>query len=158
MAGKEKRRTTCREAVLLIVLASSLMSCLGWFLKEPAITVNRIVISPHSLTEMTLIIGLEVKNPNRFDLTLKSFEYTVFLNGEEVGTGRLEKELLIPSQAVAQVEAPVAATFKNLGGSLMALITVNDLPYKIAGKAIVTMALGGRDFAILKEGRINLKN
>jgi LEA14-like dessication related protein len=157
-AEKGKRRTTFWDAVLLIVLASSLVSCLGLFLKEPTITINKIVVSPRSLAEMSLIIGLEVKNPNRFDLTIKSFEYTVFLNGEEIGTGHLEKELTVPSQAVTDVDVPVAATFKNLGGSLIALISASDLPYKITGRAIVTTALGSRDFTILSEGQINLKH
>jgi len=145
-----------RSAAILVGLALSLTACLSWFLKEPEVAVTRIIVDPRSLSEMTLTVGLQVKNPNGFDLKLTSFEYTVFLNGEEIGKGRLEKELLLPSSAVTEMEAPVSARFKNLGGSLLAMIALKDLPYKIEGRASVSTSFGSRDFTIQKEGRINL--
>jgi LEA14-like dessication related protein len=107
---------------------------------------------------MNLLLGLDVQNPNRFDLTLKSFEYTVYLNNKEIGNGRLEKELLIPSSSTTQVQVPVGAKFKDLGGSLKTIITSDDLPYKIEGKADIKTAFGCLNFPFLKEGHINLKN
>jgi len=103
---------------------------------------------------MQLLLSLDVRNPNRFDLTLRSFEYTIYLNHEEVGSGRLEKELLIPSSAITRIQAPVAARFKNLGGSVMSMITGKGLPYKIAGKADVKTVLGSRTISFASEGRL----
>jgi LEA14-like dessication related protein len=103
------------------------------------------------------VIGLDVQNPNRFDLTLTSFEYGLFLDNEEIGTGRLEKEILVPSSSTTQVEVSVVAKFKDLGGSLKTIITGRDLPYKIEGKASVKTVFGSRDFPFSKNGRINLK-
>jgi len=107
---------------------------------------------------MNLLLGIEVQNPNRFDLTLKSFEYTVYLNNEEIGNGRLEKELLIPSSSITRIQAPVVAKFKDLGGSLKTIITSDDLPYKIEGKTDIKTAFGCLTFPCSKEGHINLKN
>jgi LEA14-like dessication related protein len=107
---------------------------------------------------MNLLLGLDVQNPNRFDLTLKSFEYTIYLNSEEIGNGRLEKELLIPSSSITRVQVPVVAKFKDLGGSLKTIITGDDLPYKIEGKTDIKTAFGCLNFPFSKEGHINLKN
>jgi len=143
-----------RGLLFLLALSICLVSCLNWIMEKPSFVLREIILSPSSLTEVKLLLGLDVQNPNRFDLTLKSFEYVVFLNNEEIGTGRLEKEILVPSSSTTQVQVPVVAKFKDLGGSLRAIITGNDLPYKIEGKASVKTAFGSRDFPFSKDGLI----
>jgi LEA14-like dessication related protein len=103
------------------------------------------------------MIGLDVANPNRFDLILKSFEYTVYLNGEAVGNGHLDRALLIPAAATTRVQAPLAATFKNLGRSLKAVIGGKDVSYKIEGKAEIKAFLISQTFPFSKEGILNPK-
>lgn len=142
---------------ILCALSVFLSSCLSWILEKPSFVLHEIIVSPRSLKETHLILGLEVHNPNRLDLTLTSFEYTVSLNSEEVGNGRLEKDFLIPSSSVTRVQAPVVARFKDLGGSLKAIITGDNLPYKIEGRADIKTALGSISFPFAKEGNINLR-
>jgi LEA14-like dessication related protein len=143
--------------LLLCVLSVFLVSCLGWILEKPSFVLREIIVSPRSFKETNLLLSLEVQNPNRLDLTLTSFEYTVSLNNEEIGNGRLEKEFLIPSSSVTRIQVPVVAKFKDLGGSLKAIITGDNLPYKIEGKAYVKTALGSISFPFSKEGNINLR-
>ena len=144
--------------LFLLTLSICLVSCLNWIMEEPSFVLREIILRPSSLTEGNLLIGLDVQNPNRFDLTLKSFEYVLFLNNEEIGTGRLEKEILVPSSSTTQVQVSVVAKFKDLGGSLKTIITGHDLPYKIEGKASIKTAFGSRYFPFSKDGRINQKN
>ena len=143
--------------VFLFVLSAFLASCLGWILEKPTVVLREVILSPRSLQETDILLGLEVQNPNRLDLTLKSFEYTIHLNKEEIGNGRLEKEFLLPSSCVTRIQATVTAKFKNLSGSLKAIITGDNLPYKIEGKADLKTALGSLSFPFSKEGHINLK-
>ena len=154
----QKHVRTRYGLMLLCILPLFLVSCLGWILEKPSFVLRGITLSPRSLIEMNLLLGLDVQNPNRFDLTLMSFEYTVYLNNEEIGKGRLEKEILIPSSSITQVQAPVAASFKNLGGSLRSIIagmTGKDVSYKIEGKAEVKTFFGSFNFPFSKEGNIH---
>jgi LEA14-like dessication related protein len=64
---------------------------------------------------MNLRLGVDVQNPNRFDLTFKSFEYTIYLNNKKIGKGCLGKELLIPSLSIIRVQMPVLTKFKDWG-------------------------------------------
>lgn len=144
--------------LFLLTLSICLVSCLDWLMEKPSFVVREIILSPSSFTDVNLLLGLDVQNPNRFDLTLSSFEYVIFLNNEEIGTGRLEKEILVPSSSTTQVQVVVVAKFKDLGGSLKTIITGHDLPYKIEGKASVKTAFGSRHFPFSKDGRIDLKN
>ncbi|MHB8139421.1 MAG: LEA/WHy family protein [Smithellaceae bacterium] len=125
-------------------------------MQNPSFILREIHIRPRSFTEMNLLLGLDVQNPNRFNLTLKSFEYTLYLNNEEIGNGHLEQEILIPSSSITRIQVPVVAKFKDWGGSLKAIITGNDLPYKIEGKTDITTVFGGVKFPFSHEGRINL--
>jgi LEA14-like dessication related protein len=127
-------------------------------METPTFAIRGVTLSPLSFTEMNLILDLEVQNPNSFDLTFQSFEYTVYLKNEEIGNGRLEKELSVPSSSKTLIHVPVVARFKDLSGSLKAILTEGDLPYKIEGKADVRASFGSSKFPFSKEGRINLKN
>ena len=142
---------------LLLTLSICLVSCLNMIMEKPSFVIREIILSPNSFTEANLVIGLDVQNPNRFDLTLTSFEYVLFLDNEEIGTGRLEKEILVPSSSTTQVQVSVVAKFKDLGGSLKTIITGRGLPYEIKGKASVKTVFGSRDFPFSKDGRVNLK-
>ena len=144
--------------IILLILSLLLASCLGWVLEKPSIVLSEISLSPRSFTEMNLLLGLDIQNPNRFDLKLTSFEYTVYLNNDEIGNGRLEKELLIPSSSITRVQAPVVAKFKDLGGCMKTIMTGDDFSYKIAGKADIKTVFGFQRFPFSKEGHINLKN
>lgn len=153
----QKNARTHHGMLLLFGFSLFLVSCLGWILEKPSFVLREITLTPRSLTEMTLLLGLDIQNPNRFDLTLKSLEYTVYLNNEEIGSGHLEKELLIPSSSITRMQAPVAASFKNLAGSLKSIISGiagKDMAYKIEGKANVKALYGSFHFSFSKEGRI----
>jgi LEA14-like dessication related protein len=134
------------------------MSCSFWILEKPSFTLHGVILSPISFTETNLLLDLDVQNPNNFDLKLKSFGYTVYLKNEEIGNGRLKKELLIPSSSTTQIEVPLVAKFKDLSGILKVIFAGNDLPYKIEGDADVSTVFGSLRFPFSKEGSINLKN
>lgn len=139
----------------LLALSILLVSCLGWVMEKPSLVLREVTLRPHSFTEISLLLGLDVQNPNRFDLTLKSFEYTVYLNNQEIGNGRLETELLIPSSSVTRIQVPVLATFKDWSGSLQAIIARDGLPYKIEGRADIKTVFGCLNYPFSKEGHIN---
>lgn len=141
--------------ISLFALSILHVSCLSWVMETPAIVVSEINLKPRSLTEINIFLGVDVQNPNRFDLTLQSLEYGVYLNHEKIGNGHLEKEILIPASSTTRVQVPVVANFKDWGKSLKILVTGEKLPYKIEGKAVIKAAFGSREFPFSKEGQIN---
>lgn len=153
--AKAKRWIANLGILLLLTLSICLVSCLNQIIESPSVVLREIILSPSSLKEANILIGLDVQNPNRFDLTLKSFEYSLFLDDKEIGTGHLEKEILVPSLSTTQVQVSVVAKFKDLGGSLTTIITGHDVPYKIEGKASIGTIFGSREFILFKDGRTN---
>ena len=139
----------------ILTVCALLVSCADWMMETPSFVLRQISLKPRSFTEMNLIVALDVQNPNRFDLTLKSFQYTLYLNRQEIGSGRLEKEILIPSSSTTRIQVPVTANFKDWSGSLSAVIAGGDLPYKIEGTTEIKTIFGSVNYPFSKEGKMN---
>jgi LEA14-like dessication related protein len=142
----------------ILVISVFLASCISLILEVPSFSIRGVTLRPVSFTGMNILLDIDVRNPNSFDLEFKSFEYAVYLKNEAVGTGSLENELLIPSSSTKRIKVPISARFKDLSYSLKTILTEGDLPYKIEGKANVKTILGSLQFAFSNEVRIDLKN
>lgn len=140
----------------LIFISVLLASCLNTMLEKPDIALRSISVSPRSFTDMNLIIGMDVSNSNRLDLTLHSFDFVLILNDRPIGDGRLERELVIPANSTSRVQASINAKFKDVGHIVKTVITGKDMAYKIEGRAGLKTALGTVSYPFAKEGRIDL--
>jgi len=134
-----------------------LSSCLSLFLEKPTFTLKEIEIKHISFQEIDFLFGIEVQNPNQFDLKLRALEYTVYLSGQEVGKGRLEKEIKIVKAASTLVPVPLQTNLRNLGNPLAFILAGKDLQYKIEGAAIIKASMGSTTVPFSKSGEIKLK-
>ena len=143
--------------IIAIGLLFLLPSCLSLFLEKPTFTLKEIEIKRISFQEIDFLLGIEVQNPNSFDLKLRALEYTVYLSGQEVGKGRLEKEISIVKSASTFVPVPLQTNLKNLGNPLAFILAGKDLVYKIEGVAIIKASMGSTTVPFSKSGEIKLK-
>jgi LEA14-like dessication related protein len=148
----------CFGIVALFIISLFLVSCLNLFMEKPDFTIRDIKLSKCSLTDMDLIVVIEVNNPNRFNFTIKSLQYSVYLNDGEIGKGGLDKELLIPALSATKIQMPVHAGFRDLGAGIKAIFTGDEIPYKIEGSASILSVFGSSKLPFSKEGRVNLQN
>jgi len=142
-------------AILLCALL--LAGCAGLFFEEPVITLKEIHVQQLSLTDASLVFVAEIRNPNGYELRLKSLDYTVHLGGREAGGGSLEKEVTVPASSSAPVEIPVTARFGSLGGVVKLYLSGRELPYRIEGKALVKAGLFDRTFPFSRTGTLSPK-
>jgi LEA14-like dessication related protein len=134
-----------------------LPACLSWFFEKPTFTLKEIEIRRISLQEIDLLFGIEVQNPNPFDLKLRALEYTIYFNDQEVGKGRLEKEVRIIKSASTLVPVPLQTSLQNLGNPLAFILSGQDLRYKIEGAAIIKSSIGSSTIPFSKIGEIKFK-
>ncbi len=133
-----------------------LTSCLNWFLEKPTFTPKEISITRISSSDLKILFGVEVENPNSFDIRLKALEYAISVRDQEIGKGRLEEEVLITGASKTMVRVPLLVKFKDLGIPFGFALAGKDLPYKIEGVAIIHARLGTATFPFSKTGEINL--
>ena len=144
--------------IILLSCSIVLVSCLSWIWEQPSFAVREIIISPRSLTEMHLFVGVDIQNPNRFELKIQSMEYTVHLNRVEIGKGNVKEEVLVPPLSNTRVKIPVDAKFKDWHESMRSIIHHHNLPYKIEGSAQIKTVFGSVKMPFSKDGNINLRN
>ena len=145
------------KTISLLVLILFLPSCLSWFIEKPTFNLKEVAITRFSLLEVQFIFGVEVQNPNTFDLKLRALDYTVYFNDQEVGNGRMDQEVLIAKSAATLVQVPLQADFRSLGNPLKEILAGKDLRYKIEGAAIVKATLGSATIPFSKTGEIKIK-
>jgi LEA14-like dessication related protein len=116
------------------------------------------VVKRISFGEIDFLFGIEVQNPNRSDLKLRELEYRVYLEDQEVGNGRLEKEVLIAQSSSTLVQVPLRSDLRRMGNSLGLVLAGKDLRYKIEGAAVIKTRLGTSTIPFSKTGEIKLKN
>jgi LEA14-like dessication related protein len=146
-----------RNAILLLALTLFLPSCLSWFIEKPTFNLKEVAITRFSLLDVQFLFGVEVQNPNTFDLKLRALDYTVYFNDQEVGKGRIDQEILIAKSAATLVQVPLQADFRILGNPLREILAGKDLRYKIEGAAIVKATLGSATIPFSKSGEIKIK-
>ena len=148
-----------KRSVFLIFLAVllSLPSCMSWFLKQPTFVLKEVSITRFSLAEVHFLFGIEVQNPNSFDLNLLVLEYTISFNEREVGRGRIDKEVLIAKGSSTLVQVPLQTDLKNLGDPLRLVLGGQDLKYKIDGAVVIKARLGTATYPFSKSGEFKIK-
>ena len=148
-----------KRSAFLIFLAVLLFlpSCMSWFLKQPTFVLKEVSITRFSLAEVHFLFGIEVQNPNSFDLNLVALEYIVSFNDREVGRGRIDKEVRIAKGSSTLVQVPLQTDFKNLGDPLRWVLGGQDLRYKIEGAAVIKATLGSATYPFSKSGEIKMK-
>lgn len=144
-----------RHAMAILIAVSLLLaSCQSMVINEPTFTLRKIGISPRSLSDMGVMLYIDVHNPNPFDIRLKSFEYTVFINREEFGNGRLEKGIMAVASTTTPLQVPVSVQFTGLLGGIKAILGADELPYRITGKAGVETSFGALNYDFSRDGKI----
>jgi len=146
-----------RNVTIILSCALMIAGCAGLFFEEPVITLKEIHVHQLSLTDASLVFVAEIQNPNRYELRLKSLNYTIYLNNRETGSGSLQKEISVPASSLAPVEIPVTARFASLGDIAKMYFTGQELPYRIEGKALVKAGLFDRTFPFSHTGNLSSK-
>jgi len=146
-----------RLKLLILFSIFSMPSCLGWFLEKPTFVLKEIAVTRLSPQEVHFQFGIEVQNPNRFDLKVRSLEYVAVLNDREVGQGRIQTEVTIPQFSSNLVQVPLQADLKKLGPIFAALLTGQPLKYHVTGSAVVKAGMGTATLPFSKSGEMKIK-
>ena len=106
-----------------------------------------------SLTEVTGSLKLDVTNPNEFNLTVKSLDYDLSLDGHEVASGENQRSLWLSAGHEAQVTIPVSFSPSSAGTALLGMLGSGQLDYSMAGNLEVDTPFGAITMPYERTGR-----
>ncbi len=162
--GPAARRATARIGTLLLV-GLLLPSC-ALFMSEPRVTLADVRVVQLGITGGTARVELEVENPNRFDLSVRTLAYRLEVAEGPAGEGGEERwlplaeeeevarDLTAPAGRTVRVEIPVEFQYRALGAAVRSFLADGEIRYRVRGTVRVDGPLGERRLPFASNGRM----
>ncbi|MEJ2591828.1 MAG: LEA type 2 family protein [Candidatus Thiodiazotropha sp.] len=128
--------------------------------RMPQVKLRSLDVQKLTLGGASLLMQLEVDNPNAFSLLLDKLDYNLKLNGFDVGGGRVDKSLNIKQGGQGVIGIPVSLDFAQAGMGLYKALLGGGINYDLSGAvdaASSNAMLQSFRIPLDKQGRINLK-
>lgn len=156
---------TANRLFLSVTLLVGLAAC-GRAFQQPEVTLDSVRLGGLGLTGGTLLVNLQVVNPNRFALNADRLSYQLALRDpreEESDTtwidfssGIHDVPFSVGGGDTARVQVPVEFTYAGLGSAANSLLRSGTFRYRATGVVDVRTPLGGYDVPFRKLGTITL--
>ncbi|MEJ2394912.1 MAG: LEA type 2 family protein [Candidatus Thiodiazotropha sp.] len=108
----------------------------------------------------SLLLQLEVDNPNSFSLLLNKLNYNLKLNGYDVGGGLVDKAVNIKQDGRGTVSLPVSLDFAQAGMGLYSALLGKGISYDLSGSMQASSSnpiLEAFRIPLDKQGRVDLQ-
>ena len=121
-------------AILLIIL--SLSSCLEYKDVE-VIKVTEIGIKEISAKGVDVEVAMQVKNPNKYNISIVDSDLNLFLKGNKMGTASIKEKVILKKKSNAIYRFTLQSSFKDIAAGglpvLMGLMTQSSMEVQILG-------------------------
>jgi LEA14-like dessication related protein len=159
------RKAKTQRRLLFLLTALLLSACGGRVFRQPQVTLENVQVAGLGLRGGTLLVSLQVVNPNRFALNANELNYALQLRDpqEEGDTTWLEfaqgtygEPFTVAAGDSARVEIPVEFTYSGLGGAAGSLLRSGTVTYRASGNVDVRTPLGTYAVPFNKRGTVTL--
>jgi LEA14-like dessication related protein len=149
---------------LLAVVLLALAGC-GPTVRQPEVTLQNVRIGGIGLTGGTLLIDVQVYNPNRFGATADRLTYEVLVADPrqpgdttwlEFAAGVYAEPVRLGARDSVTVRVPVEFTLAQVGGAAGRLLRAGNVEYLARGTVDVRTSFGGRTVPFRRRGMISL--
>lgn len=159
-------RTAVRSRVLVAALiVVGLSACGGGVFRQPAVSLESVRLGGLGLSGGTLLVDLEVINPNRFALNAERLRYALALRqpGEtsdttwiEFAEGTHDHSFSVAAGDTVVVQIPIEFTYSGLGSAANSLLRSGTFTYRATGIVDLRTPLGSYDVPFRKRGTVTL--
>lgn len=143
---------------LIVAMALLLGACASLNpISKPEVAITRINVGASNGLQQQLLVGLQLDNPNGFDLRMGRLRYEMSLAGSKLASGRFNEEVVIPANGQSNIDVPVGINLLSGFGLLKNLLTNvgADLDYELKLSADVgNFGLG--DMTVVKSGVVGI--
>ncbi len=156
-----------RRSVLSLVgiaLIVSLTSC-GSAFRQPEVTLENVQLAGLGLRGGTLLVNLQVANPNRFALTADQLDYQLAIAQTgatsdttwlDLASGTHAESFSVGAGETEMVQVPVEFTYAGLGGAAASLLRAGTFNYRATGTVDVRTPVGTFDVPFRRGGTVTL--
>jgi LEA14-like dessication related protein len=144
-----------RESILLAGI-TSVMACtpLGlWVYDDPSVTVARVRLVEKPAGNAPVLIALEVRNPNDYDISTVEVELLLRLDDVQIGQMVRDSTVPLPKGTTSTVEVPLVPT-RGAAASRFKTFLTGPHRFAVRGRAQFATPFGMRKVRFAQEGDI----
>jgi LEA14-like dessication related protein len=156
-----QRRTKRFAAVCPALLAVLLASCATLKhlqFEQPTVDLKAIEIAGVGVSGGSLVLVLDVFNPNDYDIRTTWVEASLDLEDTHFGTAVLEGDETLVANSRTQVEIPAEFTWEGVGAGARALLGRGALRYNLETRLRVETSIGGRTVTLRNRGEVPVRD
>ena len=143
---------------MVIVVLSTGCANLGRKMEQPKVQLHSVSLKKVENAAATLMVGVEVENPNTFALRVKSLRYEAELGGRHLAAGAISDPLEVPSKGKAVVEIPVAVKYTDLLSSVIDFLgRINQEDKKTRYRVKGTVGVGIFEIPFDEQGELKIE-
>lgn len=140
----------------------ALAGCAGSF-RQPEVNLQGVEIGGLGLRGGTLVVNVEIINPNRFALSANQLRYDLQIGGSEepgdtvwtqFASGTYDQPFSVPAGDTATVAIPVEFSYTGLGSAANSLLRSGTFDYRATGTVDVRTPLGSREVPFRRQGTV----
>ncbi len=124
------------NAIVIIILALLFNSCMEYRDVE-VVEVSNVGIKGISLSGIDIGVSMQIKNPNKYDISIVDSDLTLFAEGKKVGNAHVKEKIKIPKKSNKvhhfTVQSNPADIVSNAIPLLMSLMSKTTLEVQITG-------------------------
>ncbi|MEX2581789.1 MAG: LEA type 2 family protein [Gemmatimonadota bacterium] len=157
-------RWTSVSSLVLVALILTLSAC-GRAFTEPEVRLEGVQLAGLGLRGGTLMVNVEITNPNRFALNADQLHYQLAIADSEVAgdtawvdlaSGTYEEPFSVGGGETGRVQVPVEFTYAGLGGAAASILRAGTFNYRAAGTVDVRTPLGTRAVPFRRGGMVTV--
>lgn len=126
----------------------------------PSVSLRSLDVQQLTLSGASLLMQLEVDNPNRFSLLLDKLNYQLKLNGYDVGGGVVDKAVEVGQDGRGVISLPLSLDFAKAGMGLYSALMGKGISYDLSGFMDASSSnpmLEAFRIPLEQQGRVGLK-
>ncbi|GFE59017.1 LEA type 2 family protein [Geobacter sp. AOG1] len=127
---------------LLLVPLILLAGC-SLFVKNPEVTVKDVSLVGLDSAGATLEVGLDVTNPNPYQISLQGYSYVLQVTSLPLASGAARQTVVFASDKTTNVRIPVKIAYGDLLEILKSRPDPDRIPYRLHAGLDVNLPVGG---------------
>jgi len=124
---------------------------------NPDVDLDKIDWDHLSLEETSATLHLTLKNLNKFDIGINSFEYDLQIADVSIGNASLKESTEVKGEGVGKLQVPITFRPKDFGGALWDIMRGRGTGYTMVGAINVDTPFGPMHLPFSKTSETTLK-
>lgn len=124
---------------------------------RPTVELDTVEISSLDLDGFSLILWLDVYNPNSYEIRTSRIETSLDLEGTHFGSAALDRAVPLAPASHTVVKLPASFTWDGVGAAARAILSSGTVNYDLDTRLRVRTSLGERNFGFRHQGEVQVR-